>query len=224
MKRRALISVYDKQGILDFVKFLVSQNVEIISTGGTYKYLKENGINAKEVSQVTNFPEMLDGRVKTLHPNIHGGILAIRKNKEHTKQINDHKIKPIDFVIVNLYPFMDKVKQNISEQEKIEFIDIGGPSMLRSAAKNHCDVVVICDKEDYEKVKVEILDQNEVSLDTRRMLAAKVFALTSAFDATVANFLNRNEYPNNYLVPYVKKQPVRYGENPHQSGCFYENK
>jgi phosphoribosylaminoimidazolecarboxamide formyltransferase/IMP cyclohydrolase len=223
MKKRALISVYDKQGILDFVKFLVSQNVEIISTGGTYKYLKENNVKVKEVSQVTNFPEMLDGRVKTLHPNIHGGILAIRKNRQHIKQINNHQITPIDFVIVNLYPFVQKVKENITEQQKIEFIDIGGPSMLRSAAKNFQDVVVICDKNDYDIVKGEMINNKDVRLTIRKTLAAKVFNLTSAYDAAITNFLNSEEYLKYYTVPFVKKQPVRYGENPHQTGCFYES-
>lgn len=224
LKKRALISVYDKQGILEFAKFLIDQNVEIISTGGTYKYLKENNIPVKDISQITNFPEMLDGRVKTLHPNVHGGILAIRKNKEHMKQIGAHKINTIDFVIVNLYPFFEKVKSNLTDQQKIEFIDIGGPSMLRSAAKNHQDVIVICDKEDYGVVKNEIINSKEVTLNTRRALAAKVFNLTSAYDAAISNFLNKQEYPTYWTIPYAKKQSVRYGENPHQSGCFYESK
>jgi phosphoribosylaminoimidazolecarboxamide formyltransferase/IMP cyclohydrolase len=195
MKKRALISVYDKHGILAFAKFLVNQDVEIISTGGTYKYLKENNIPVKEISQITNFPEMLDGRVKTLHPNVHGGILAIRKDKQHMHQISSHKITPIDFVIVNLYPFFEKVKSDLTDQQKIEFIDIGGPSMLRSAAKNHQDVIVICDVNDYEVVKNEMLAQKEVSLQTKRMLASKVFNLTSAYDAAIANFLNKEEFP-----------------------------
>lgn len=224
MMKRALISVYDKQGILDFAKFLINNKIEIISTGGTYKYLKENNIKVKEISQVTGFPEMLDGRVKTLHPKIHGGILAIRKDKTHINQINSHGIKTIDFVIVNLYPFFEKVKSNLSDQQKIEFIDIGGPSMLRSAAKNHQDVVVICDTKDYEVVKAEINTSNDVGLQTRRALAAKVFNLTSAYDAAISNFLNKEEYPTYWTVPYAKKQSVRYGENPHQSGCFYESK
>ena len=136
MKKRALISVYDKTDILDFAKFLISKGVEIISTGGTYKYLKENKIEVIEVSKITNFEEMLDGRVKTLHPNIHGGILALRDNEEHMRTLKERNIDTIDYVIVNLYPFFEKVKENLSFEEKIEFIDIGGPTMLRSAAKS----------------------------------------------------------------------------------------
>ena len=142
MKKRALISVYDKTGILDFAKFLVSKGVEIISTGGTYKYLKENKIEVIEVSKITNFEEMLDGRVKTLHPNIHGGILALRDNEEHMRTLKERNIDTIDYVIVNLYPFFEKVKENLSFEEKIEFIDIGGPTMLRSAAKSFKDVLL----------------------------------------------------------------------------------
>lgn len=218
--KRALISVYDKNGILDFAKFLVSQNIEIISTGGTYKYLKENNVDVIEISDVTNFPEMLDGRVKTLHPKIHGGILAIRKNEEHMKTIKDHSIDTIDMVIVNLYPFFEKVNANISFEEKVEFIDIGGPTMLRSAAKSYEDVVVISDVADYETVKSEILNGN-VTIETRRKLAGKVFNLTSSYDAAIANFLLDEEYPNYLSLSYEKKMDLRYGENPHQSASYY---
>jgi phosphoribosylaminoimidazolecarboxamide formyltransferase/IMP cyclohydrolase len=195
-KKRALISVYDKQGILEFARFLETQNIEIISTGGTFKFLKENKVNVIDISTITKFPEMLDGRVKTLHPNIHGGILAIRDNKEHTKQIDKHHIKPIDFIIVNLYPFFDKVKTDLTEQQKIEFIDIGGPSMLRSAAKNFKDVVVVCDQTDYQSIMSEMQQNGNISTTTRKALAAKVFNLTSAYDASVACFLNEQEYPS----------------------------
>ena len=142
MKKRALISVFDKDGVLDFAKFLVSKDVEIISTGGTYKYLKENGLNVIEINEVTNFPEMLDGRVKTLHPLVHAGILAIRDNEEHMDTLKGRDIDTIDMVIVNLYPFFEKVKEDLEFEEKVEFIDIGGPTMLRAAAKNFQDVVV----------------------------------------------------------------------------------
>ena len=146
MKKRALISVFYKDGVLEFAKFLEKRGVEILSTGGTYKHLKENGVNVIEVNEVTNFPEMLDGRVKTLHPIIHAGILAIRDNEEHMNTIKERNITPIDMVIVNLYPFFEKVREDLSFEEKVEFIDIGGPTMLRAAAKNFQDVVVISDK------------------------------------------------------------------------------
>lgn len=171
--KRALISVYDKTGILDLANFLVSKNIEIISTGGTYKYLLENNIPVIEVSKITKFEEMLDGRVKTLHPNIHGGILALRDNKEHMDTLKERNIDTIDYVIVNLYPFFEKVKQELSFEDKIEFIDIGGPTMLRSAAKSFKDVVVLTDIKDYEAIKNEINERGNVSFETRKKLAGK---------------------------------------------------
>ena len=221
MKSRALISVFNKNGILPLAKFLESKGVEIVSTGGTFKYLKENGVNVIDVTNVTNFPEMLDGRVKTLHPNIHGGILFIRSNKEHMETISKHNIVPIDYVIVNLYPFFEKVKENLTFEEKIEFIDIGGPSMLRAAAKNFQDVVVISDVNDYDQVINEINTNGSVSLKTKKHLAGKVFNLTAAYDAAISNFLLDEEYPEYLTISYQKKQNLRYGENPHQSACFY---
>ena len=221
MKSRALISVFNKNGILPLAKFLESKGVEIVSTGGTFKYLKENGVNVIDVTNVTNFPEMLDGRVKTLHPNIHGGILSIRSNKEHMETISKHNIVPIDYVIVNLYPFFEKVKENLTFKEKIEFIDIGGPSMLRAAAKNFQDVVVISDVNDYDQVINEINTNGSVSLKTKKHLAGKVFNLTAAYDAAISNFLLDEEYPEYLTISYQKKQNLRYGENPHQSACFY---
>ena len=152
--KRALISVFDKENILEFAQFLKSKGVEIISTGGTYKYLKENKIDVTEVAEITNFKEMLDGRVKTLHPNIHGGILAIRDNEEHMNAIKSVGIEPIDIVIVNLYPFFKEVQTEKSFEEKVEFIDIGGPTMLRSASKSFKDVVVICEPLDYKLLKM----------------------------------------------------------------------
>lgn len=221
MKKRALISLYDKDGILDFAKFLVSKDVEIISTGGTFRYLKENGIDVIDISDVTNFPEMLDGRVKTLHPKIHGGILAIREDEAHMDTIKKHDINTIDYVIVNLYPFFEKVKEDLSFDEKVEFIDIGGPTMLRAAAKNFKDVVVITDKNDYSKIKEEIENDNEVSFKTRKNLAAKVFNLMSAYDGAISNFLMEETYPEYLTVSYKKKQDLRYGENPHQKAAYY---
>ena len=221
MKSRALISVFNKNGILPLAKFLESKGVEIVSTGGTFKYLKENGVNVIDVTNVTNFPEMLDGRVKTLHPNIHGGILSIRSNKEHMETISKHNIVPIDYVIVNLYPFFEKVKESLTFEEKIEFIDIGGPSMLRAAAKNFQDVVVISDVNDYDQVINEINTNGSVSLKTKKHLAGKVFNLTAAYDAAISNFLLDEEYPEYLTISYQKKQNLRYGENPHQSACVY---
>lgn len=225
MKKRALISVFDKEGVLDFAKFLVSKDVEIISTGGTYRYLKENGIDVIEVNQVTNFNEMLDGRVKTLHPLIHAGILAIRDNKEHMDTLEKEHINTIDYVVVNLYPFFDKVKEDLSFDEKVEFIDIGGPTMLRAAAKNFQDVVVISNKEDYNNVKEEIIESGEVSFKTKRKLAGKVFNLMSAYDAAISNFMlsEEDEYPEYLSVSYRKMQDLRYGENSHQKAVVYSS-
>ena len=221
MKKRALISVFDKSGILEFARFLYEKNVEIVSTGGTYKYLKENGLEVTEISEVTNFKEMLDGRVKTLHPNIHGGILAVRNNKKHMETIEKEGIHTIDFVIVNLYPFFKEVQTDKSFDEKIEFIDIGGPTMLRSAAKSFADVTVICDTEDYAKVREELESKGETSLETRKKLAGKVFNLTSAYDAAISNFLLDEEYPKYLSLSYEKKFDLRYGENPHQTSAYY---
>ena len=224
MIKRALVSVFDKEGILEFSNFLQNKGVEIISTGGTYKHLKENGINVIEVNEVTNFPEMLDGRVKTLHPIIHAGILAIRDNEEHMNTIKEKNITPIDMVIVNLYPFFQKVRENLSFDEKVEFIDIGGPTMLRAAAKNFKDVVVISDKDDYKSVMEEISEAGEVSVALRKKLAGKVFNLMSAYDAAISNFLLEDEeYPEYLSISYKKKQSLRYGENPHQSAAYYSS-
>lgn len=174
MKKRALISVFDKDGVLDFAKFLVSRDIEIVSTGGTYRYLKENGIDVIDINEVTNFPEMLDGRVKTLHPLVHAGILAIRENEEHMNTLNERNIHTIDYVVVNLYPFFEKVKEDLTFEEKVEFIDIGGPTMLRAAAKNFQDVVVISNKDDYSKVIEEINENGQVSYKFKKKLAGKV--------------------------------------------------
>lgn len=225
MKKRALISVFDKDGVLDFAKFLVSKDVEIISTGGTYKYLKENGVDVIEVNEVTNFPEMLDGRVKTLHPLVHAGILAIRDNEEHMNTLKGRDIHTIDYVVVNLYPFFEKVKEDLEFEEKVEFIDIGGPTMLRAAAKNFQDVVVISDKNDYKIVMEEVEANGEASLKTKKTLAGKVFNLMSAYDGAISNFLlaDEEEYPEYLSVSYRKMQGLRYGENSHQSAAVYSS-
>jgi phosphoribosylaminoimidazolecarboxamide formyltransferase / IMP cyclohydrolase len=224
MIKRALVSVFDKDGILEFSNFLQDKGVEIISTGGTYRHLKENGINVIEVNEVTNFPEMLDGRVKTLHPIIHAGILAIRDNEEHMDTIKERNIETIDMVIVNLYPFFQKVREDLSFDEKVEFIDIGGPTMLRAAAKNFKDVIVISDKEDYKAVMEEINENGDVSVSLRKKLAGKVFNLMSAYDAAISNFLLEDEeYPEYLSISYKKKQGLRYGENPHQSAAYYSS-
>ncbi|WP_291259419.1 bifunctional phosphoribosylaminoimidazolecarboxamide formyltransferase/IMP cyclohydrolase [Fusobacterium sp.] len=220
MMKRALISVFDKGGILEFAQFLIKKNVEIISTGGTYRYLKENNIPVIEVAEVTKAPEMLDGRVKTLHPVIHGGILAIRDNKEHMETIKARGIESIDMVVVNLYPFFKKVNEDLTFEEKVEFIDIGGPTMLRSAAKSFKDVVVISDTTDYEIVMNE-MEAGEVSFETRKRLAGKVFNLTSAYDAAISSFLLGDEMPHYLNASYEKVMDLRYGENPHQKAAYY---
>lgn len=223
MIKRALISVYDKEGILEFAKFLRERHIEIISTGGTFKYLKENNIEAVDVSSITNFPEMLEGRVKTLHPNIHGGILAKREDENHIKTLEEKGIEPIDIVVVNLYPFFEKCKEDLSFEEKVEFIDIGGPTMIRAAAKNFKDVLVITDKKDYEEVMKEFIENQDISYRRRKVLAGKVFNLMSAYDAAISNFLleGEEEYPEYLSLSYKKEQALRYGENPHQSAAYY---
>ncbi|WP_234121387.1 bifunctional phosphoribosylaminoimidazolecarboxamide formyltransferase/IMP cyclohydrolase [Clostridium hydrogenum] len=222
MLKRALISVFNKNGVLELAQFLNKKGVEIISTGGTFKYLKENGIPVVEVSDVTGFDEMLDGRVKTLHPFIHGGILAIRENEEHMKAIEAKGIKPIDMVVVNLYPFFDKVDADITFEEKVEFIDIGGPTMIRAAAKNFQDVVVLTDVNDYKDVMDQIETNGEVDYKSKRKFAGKVFNLMSAYDGAISRFLLEDEYPEYLTLPYKKRMDLRYGENPHQTAAVYE--
>lgn len=220
-KKRALISVSDKSGLIDFAKFLEESNYELISTGGTFKHLKEAGLSPIQIDEVTNFPEMLDGRVKTLHPKVHGGLLAVRDNEEHMKTVQEHEIGLIDMVIVNLYPFFENVNKNISLDEKVEFIDIGGPSMLRSAAKNFNSVTVITDVEDYSKIQNEISETGDSTLETRKKLAGKVFNLTSAYDAAISKMLLDEDYPQYLNASYKKVSDLRYGENPHQTAAYY---
>ncbi|HFK5574218.1 bifunctional phosphoribosylaminoimidazolecarboxamide formyltransferase/IMP cyclohydrolase [Elizabethkingia anophelis] len=221
MKKRALISVSDKSGLIDFARFLEKNNYELISTGGTFKHLKDAGLSPIQIDEVTNFPEMLDGRVKTLHPKVHGGILAIRSNEEHMKTVQEHGIGLIDMVIVNLYPFFENADKEISLEEKVEFIDIGGPSMLRSAAKGFFDVTVITDASDYAKIQEEIETSGNTQLETRKMLAGKVFNLTAAYDAAISKMLLDEEYPNYLNASFKKVANLRYGENPHQSAAYY---
>ena len=221
MKKRVLISVSDKSGLTEFAQFLEKNNYQLISTGGTFKHLKDAGLSPIQIDEVTNFPEMLDGRVKTLHPKVHGGLLAVRDNKEHMDTVAEHGIELIDMVVVNLYPFFDNAGKNIPLDEKVEFIDIGGPSMLRSAAKNFKSVTVITNVEDYEKVKSEIETSGETTLETRKTLAGKVFNLTSAYDAAISKMLLEEEYPQYLNASYKKVSDLRYGENPHQSAAYY---
>ncbi len=224
---KALISVSDKTGIVEFSKELSSLGIEIISTGGTYKKLKEAGINAVEISELTGFPECLDGRVKTLHPKVHAGILAMRSKEEHMKQLKDLGIDTIDFVVVNLYPFKQTIlKEGVTRAECVENIDIGGPTMLRSAAKNYQDVTVVTDPNDYEVVLNELKTNGKVSLDTKFYLMNKVFEHTANYDAMICNYLKNERhdesFPNALTLTYEKVQEMRYGENPHQKAALYK--
>ena len=221
MKKRVLMSVSNKSGLTEFAQFLEKNNYQLISTGGTFKHLKDAGLSPIQIDEVTNFPEMLDGRVKTLHPKVHGGLLAVRDNKEHMDTVAEHGIELIDMVVVNLYPFFENAGKNIPLDEKVEFIDIGGPSMLRSAAKNFKSVTVITNVEDYEKVKSEIETSGDTTLETRKTLAGKVFNLTSAYDAAISKMLLEEEYPQYLNASYKKVSDLRYGENPHQSAAYY---
>lgn len=223
---RALISVSDKTGIVDVAKQLVELGVEIISTGGTYHKLKEEGVPAIEISEITGFPECLDGRVKTLHPKVHAGLLAMRSNEEHMKQLKELDVDTIDFVFVNLYPFKQTIlKDDVTRAEAVENIDIGGPTMLRSAAKNYQDVTVVVDPADYEKVLKELREEGEVSLDTKFYLMHKVFMHTSNYDTMIAAYLKQergdDSLPETLTLTYEKVQDMRYGENPHQKAAFY---
>ena len=222
---RALISVSDKTGVIEFAQQLEKLGVKVISTGGTATTLANNGVDVIGISDVTGFPECLDGRVKTLHPAVHGGILAMREKPEHMKQIADLGIETIDIVAINLYPFKATImKEGVSLEECIENIDIGGPTMLRSAAKNHKDVVVICDPADYGAVVKELEETGTVSYDTKYRLALKVFQHTAAYDAMISDYLRKQigaPLPDQLTLTFEKKQSLRYGENPHQSASYY---
>lgn len=225
MKKRALISVSDKTGVVDFAKQLVELGYEVISTGGTHKAIQEAGVPVIGVSDVTGFPEILDGRVKTLNPLIHGGLLAKFDDPNHKAQLDEHHIDPIQIVCVNLYPFQQTIeKPDVTVDDAIENIDIGGPTMLRSAAKNHQYVSVVVDPTDYATVISELKESGEVQFETRRALAAKVFRHTAAYDSMIASYmteLSGLETPEKLTVTYELKQSLRYGENPHQKAAFY---
>jgi phosphoribosylaminoimidazolecarboxamide formyltransferase / IMP cyclohydrolase len=223
--KRALISVSNKNGVVDFAKSLVELGFEIISTGGTKKTLLDNGIPVIGVSDVTEFPEILEGRVKTLHPSIHGGLLAKRDDQDHQNQLKEHEITPIDVVCVNLYPFKETIsKPDVTVEDAIENIDIGGPTMLRAAAKNHEYVTVVVDPADYNIVLEELKQGGKTAKETRRRLAAKVFRHTAAYDSLISQYMTElvgEEAPENVTVTYELAQSLRYGENPHQKAAFY---
>jgi len=222
---RALLSVSDKTGLVDFATALAGYGVELISTGGTAKALKEAGLKVVDVAELTGFPEMMDGRVKTLHPIVHGGLLAIRANKEHTAAMAEHSIKPIDLLVVNLYPFEATVANGATFDDCIENIDIGGPAMIRAAAKNNRDVAVVVEPADYNKVLAELAQQSGMtSLELRQKLAAKAYARTAAYDAAISNWfadILHDDAPDYRAFGGKLIQLLRYGENPHQSAAFY---
>jgi phosphoribosylaminoimidazolecarboxamide formyltransferase/IMP cyclohydrolase len=220
MKRRALVSVFYKDGILELASYLNGSGWEILSTGGTSKYLKENNIPVTDVSSVTGFPECLDGRVKTLHPAIHAGLLARRDEQSHMDTLQALGLGTIDLVSVNLYPFFEKVQAKLTLEQTVEFIDIGGPTMLRSAAKNYHDVIVLTDPADYAET-INGLKAGNVPLEFKKRLAGKVFNLTSAYDAAVSRYLLEDEYPGYWPLSLKKGQGLRYGENGHQSASLY---
>jgi phosphoribosylaminoimidazolecarboxamide formyltransferase / IMP cyclohydrolase len=240
--QRALLSVFDKTGLVPFAQTLAEAGIELISTGGTARTLREHGLTVKDLSEHTGFPEMLDGRVKTLHPKIHGGLLFIRGNKEHEEAARQHGIGPIDLVVVNLYPFEQTIaRPDVSLDEAIENIDIGGPAMLRSAAKNHDSVTVLMDPNDYAEAGAQIKENGNTTIELRRKLATRVFARTSAYDATIAAHLIKvfgiratpprfgdtllvakpSEFPEQLRIEAELAQSLRYGENPHQRAALY---
>ncbi|MGD9809411.1 MAG: bifunctional phosphoribosylaminoimidazolecarboxamide formyltransferase/IMP cyclohydrolase [Deferribacterales bacterium] len=223
MPKSALISVSDKDGIVEFAKGLKKHGVKIISTGGTAKLLAESGVEIIEIGEFTGFPEMLDGRVKTLHPKVHGGILNVRDNSEHQATMKEHGLEDIDMVVVNLYPFEATVAKGAEHDEVVENIDIGGPSMIRSAAKNHKFVTIIVDNGDFDRVLAE-MDNGGTELDTRIDLARKAYSHTGVYDSIIASYFNKKlgvKFPEEIAIPARKKQGMRYGENPHQDSAFY---
>jgi len=235
--QRAILSVTDKNGLVEFARKLSDLHVELISTGGTAQLLRQAGISVKDISELTGFPEMLDGRVKTLHPKVHGGILHRRENPSHLSAVAEHGILPIDMVVVNLYAFeKTAAKPNVHFDELIENIDIGGPSMIRSAAKNFQDVAIVTSPSDYNQIAEELSQSGgELSLDTRWRLAQKAFATTAAYDAAIASTLERvssngrfefhepSGFPQNLLLSFAKAMDLRYGENPHQKAALYSD-
>ena len=222
---RALLSVSDKAGLIDFARALAEYDVELVSTGGTAKAIKDAGLPVIDVSELTGFPEMMDGRVKTLHPKVHGGLLAIRGNPEHAKAMEQHGIKPIDLLVVNLYPFEATVAKGAPYDDCVENIDIGGPAMIRAAAKNHADVTVVVEPTDYAKVLAELAHHaGMTTLELRQHLAAKAYARTAAYDAAISNWFADTLHeaaPDYRAFGGELIQALRYGENPHQSAAFY---
>src|SRR4051812_4884544 len=239
MSLTALLSVSDKTGIVDFARTLRDSGVKLLSTGGTAKLLAESGLPVTEVSEITGFPEMLDGRVKTLHPRVHGGLLARRDVPEHMAALKEHGIGTIDLLIINLYPFAKATaKPDCTLEDAIENIDIGGPAMLRAAAKNWQDVAVVIDPADYPQVLAELKSPAGLQKKTKFALARKVFAHTAAYDGMITNYLTalgedaelkgeavpaRSDYPATFTLQLAKVQDLRYGENPHQSAAFYRD-
>jgi phosphoribosylaminoimidazolecarboxamide formyltransferase / IMP cyclohydrolase len=222
---RALLSVSDKSGLIEFARALAAHGIDLVSTGGTAKAIAAAGLKVRDVSELTGFPEMMDGRVKTLHPKVHGGLLAIRDNAEHAQAMKDHGIAPIDLLVVNLYPFEATVEKGAGFEECIENIDIGGPAMIRAAAKNHDDVAVVVEAQDYQAVLDELAaNQGATTLTLRRRLAAKAYARTAAYDAAISNWFAgelNTEAPDFRAFGGRLIQPLRYGENPHQTAAFY---
>jgi len=224
--RRALISLSDKSGLAELAAGLARHGVEIVSTGGTAARLRETGASVRDVSELTGFPEMMDGRVKTLHPKVHGGLLGVRDNPEHAAAMAEHEIEPIDVVVVNLYPFLSTVMSGADRDTVIENIDIGGPSMVRSAAKNHQHVVIVTDPADYSELLAELDEHGgSTTMSLRRRLAAKAFALTAEYDSTISQwfaFADQEErWPEKWTLSTTRKMPLRYGENPHQTAALY---
>src|SRR5690348_13381694 len=226
--RRALLSVSDKSGVLELARELEHRGIEILSTGGTAKWLADNGVPVREVGSVTGFPEIMDGRVKTLHPKIHGGLLGRRGIDDEV--MREHQIEPIDLLVVNLYPFAQTIaRPGCTYADAVENIDIGGPAMLRAAAKNHAFVAVVVDPEDYAKVLHELTGSGGTTLETRSRLAAKAFAHTARYDTLVAKYLatahslEAERFPETLPLVFQKAQDLRYGENPHQHAAFYRD-
>jgi phosphoribosylaminoimidazolecarboxamide formyltransferase/IMP cyclohydrolase len=222
--KNALLSVSNKSGLIKLAGTLVASGFKLFATGNTYNYIKEAKIEVNKIESLTHFPELMDGRVKTLHPVIHGGILGKRDNSKHQKEALNHHIPWIDLVVVNLYPFKETVLDESNDDDAIiEQIDIGGPTLIRSAAKNHKDVGVVVDPSDYDNVIKEIENEGRLSSKTKRVLAAKAFSHTAQYDAIIANYFNDEAYPDHLTLTFDKKTTLRYGENPHQSAAFYQN-
>ncbi|MDP3970677.1 MAG: bifunctional phosphoribosylaminoimidazolecarboxamide formyltransferase/IMP cyclohydrolase [bacterium] len=223
MIKRALVSVSNKEGIEELSRQLAELDIEIVSTGGTASRLESSGIKVRSISDLTGFPEIMNGRVKTLHPKVHGGILAVRDNEEHQRAMKENNIQPIDLVVVNLYPFEETVLLGAEHAEVIENIDIGGPSMVRSAAKNYKHVIVVVDPMDYAQVVSELKDTSDISQEFRYYLMQKAFAHTAYYDSMIAKYMNRtNAFNDELSFGFKKIADMRYGENPHQAAAFYK--